>query len=57
MLLCGIYHTPNCDDKKYDNWLARMRNAARVSLCVAAALVTSVGCLNFLDKGNLYSVN
>jgi len=57
MLLCRIYHTPNFDDNEYDNWLARMKNTARVPLCVAAALATTVGCLNFLDQGNPYSVN
>jgi hypothetical protein len=41
----------NCDDNEYDNWLARVRNTARVSLYVAAALATTVGYLNFTDQG------
>jgi len=41
----------NCDDNEYDNWLARVRNTARASLYVAAALATTVGYLNFIDQG------
>ena len=41
----------NCDDNEYDNWLARVRNTARVSLYVAVALATAVGYLNFTDQG------
>ncbi len=41
----------NCDDNEYDNWLARVRNTARVSLYVAAALATITGYVNFMDQG------
>ena len=43
--------TLSCDDNKYDSWLVRVRNTARISLYVAAALSTAVGYLNFLDQG------
>ena len=41
----------NFDDNEYDNWLARVRNTARVSLYVAAALATTAGYSNFVDQG------
>ena len=41
----------NCDDNEYANWLARVRNTARVSLYVAAAVATAVSFLNFVDQG------
>ncbi len=41
----------NCDDNEYGNWLIRVRNTARVSLYVAAALSTAVGYAIFLDQG------
>jgi hypothetical protein len=41
----------SCDDNEYDNWLARVRSTARVSLYVAAALAATVGYLKFMDQG------
>jgi len=41
----------NCDDNEYDNWLARVRNTAGVSLYVAAAFATIAGYVNFMDQG------